>query len=104
LPRRASRQGPRWNEPVAAILAADRPAATPAPEGQRIGDRLGPVAPGRLDRPSERTPFELHRDPPFERIEMLVEAVLRHQAKLGLNAMEQSVKHVLLTCLRIPAR
>jgi hypothetical protein len=32
----------------------------------------------------------------FERIQMLVETVVRYEPQLGLNAMEQPVKHDLL--------
>jgi hypothetical protein len=73
----------------------------------RVGnarDRLGPIAPARFDRPAERSPFELHRDAPFERIEMLVEAVVRYEPQLGLNAMEQPVKHKLLAYIGIVLR
>ena len=59
-----------------------------APERQRIGDGVGASVPGRFDRPAERPPFELDRDAPFERVEMLVEAVLRDQTQLRLNAVE----------------
>jgi hypothetical protein len=42
---------------------------------------------------------------PFERIEMLVEAVApRRKPQLVLNAMEQAVKQYLLTCVRILLR
>src|SRR5437870_7092425 len=62
------------------------------------------VAPARLDRPAERPPFELHPDAPFERIEMLVEALIRYEPQLGLNAMEQPVKHYLLAYVGILLR
>src|SRR5262249_32421373 len=65
---------------------------------------LGPVAPARLDRPAERSPFELHPDASFERIEMLVEAVVRYEPQLGLNAMEQPVKYHLLPYIGIVLR
>src|SRR6185503_7346704 len=54
---------------------AGKQAATFAPEGQRIGDRLGPAASARLDRPAERPPFKLYPEAPLECIEMLVRAV-----------------------------
>ena len=75
------------------VRRAGKQAAALASEGQRIGDRLGPAAPARLERPAERPPFELHPDAPFERIEMLVEAVARREPQLGLNAMKQPVEH-----------
>ena len=86
------------------VRRAGKPAAAFASEGQRIGDRLGPIAPARFDRPAERPPFELHPDAPFERIEMLVEAVVRYEPQLGLNAMEQPVKHYLLAYIGILLR
>src|SRR6185295_912969 len=67
-------------------------------------DRLGPIAPARLHCPPERSPFEPHPDAPFERIEMLVEAVVRYEPQLGLNAMEQTVKHHLLAYIGIVRR
>jgi hypothetical protein len=57
------------------VRRAGKQAAAFAPERQRIGKRLGPVAPARLHRPAERPPFELHPDAPFKRVEMLVEDV-----------------------------
>src|SRR6185295_1177516 len=67
-------------------------------------DRLGPIAPARLHCPPERSPFEPHPDAPFERIEMLVEAVVRYEPQLGLNTMEQPVKHELLAYIGIVLR
>jgi hypothetical protein len=57
------------------LRRAGEPAAAFASEGQRIGNRLGLVAPARFDRPAQRPPFQLYPDAPFERIEMLVAAV-----------------------------
>src|SRR4029434_7916225 len=87
--------------PPCVVRRARKPAPAFASECQRIGDRLGAVAPGRLERSAERPPFELHPDAPFEGIEMLVEtvAVSLHECQLGLNAMEQPVKHDLLACI-----
>src|SRR5439155_17051602 len=88
------------------VCSAGKPATAFASESQRIGDCLRPVAPARLDRPAERPPFEPHPDAPFERIEMLIEAVVvsMPEPQLGLNAMEQPVKHVLLAYIGIRAR
>jgi hypothetical protein len=85
------------------VRRARKQAAAFAPESQRIGDCLGPLAPARLERPAERPPFEPYPDAPFERIEMLVEAVAVSlpEPQLGLNAMEQPVKHILLPCIGI---
>jgi hypothetical protein len=88
------------------VRRAGKQASALAPEGQRIGDRLGPVAPARLHRPAKRPPFELHPDATFERIEMLVEAIAvsLRELQLGLNAMEQPVKHILLAYIGIRVR
>src|SRR5258707_4000573 len=71
-----------------------------------MGDCHGRAVAARLDRRAERPPFELHPDAPFERIEMLIEAVVVSlpEPQLGLNAMEQPVKHVLLAYIGIRAR
>src|SRR4029077_2476541 len=98
---------PSASPPARFVFAAAGNRATAfASESQRIGDCRRPAAPARLDRPAERPPFELHPDAPFERIEMLIEAVFvpLPELQLGLNAMEQPVKHVLLAYIGIRAR
>src|SRR5688572_32743620 len=60
------------------VRRAGKQAAALASEGQRIGDRLSPIAPARFDRPTQRSPFELNPEAPFKCIEMLVEAVVRY--------------------------
>src|SRR5690348_17283394 len=69
-------------------------AAPLASEGQRIRDRLRLLTAARLDSAAERSPFKLQPVPAFERIEMLVIAVVivsLHELQLELNAVEQPV-------------
>ena len=54
------------------VRRAGKQATALAPEGQRIGDRIGAAAPARLHRPAQRTPLKLHPDTSFESIEMLI--------------------------------
>jgi hypothetical protein len=46
----------------------------------------------------------LDPDAPFERVEMLIQSVLHGQPQVGLNAMEQPVKHHLLANIGIIVR